>query len=90
MQGALTKALQQTGVDKIKMAGKEELRDIEVYDAETKRLAILSKHMNDQDGLKLLVQQLVHETLNNHLDRQVQLKQIETSQAEPAESANAA
>ena len=90
LQGALTKALQQTGVDKIKMAGKEELRDIEVYDAETKRLAILSKHMNDQDGLKLLVQQLVHETLNNHLDRQVQLKQIETSQAEPAESANAA
>lgn len=67
-QGLLAKALQQTGKDQLSLKGKDELRDIEVYDAETKRMAALAKQLpQDPEGLKQLIHQLVSDSLEAHL-----------------------
>lgn len=64
----LAKTLQQTGKDKLRLAGKEELRDIEVYDAETKRMAALQKMLpTDPEGLRQLIGELVHESMQTSL-----------------------
>ena len=69
LRGLLEKSLAQIAKDKLKLAGREELRDIEAYNAETQRFAALSDSlMLDQGGIKQVVEQLVHEALANHLD----------------------
>lgn len=60
---SLDKAMQELGVKKIKLAGKDELRDIEVYQAETKRMEVLLKHMVEQGQLKGLFQDLVNDAM---------------------------
>lgn len=68
LSGLLAKALQKTGEDRIKLVGKDELRDIEVYDAETKRMAALKDQLPlDKDGLAQLIHQLVGDSLGSHL-----------------------
>ena len=68
LTAALAKALQKSGRDELKLLGKDELRDIEVYDAETKRLAALSKQLpTDKEGLAQLIHQLVSDSLSTHL-----------------------
>ncbi len=65
---------------KLKLTGKEELRDIEGYDAETKRMQALQKLLpTDMDGLKQVVHQLVGDALQTHIkniqdDNQAYLK----------------
>ncbi len=64
----LAKAMQQTGKDKLRLAGKEELRDIEVYDAETKRMAALKDMLpTDPQGLRQIIGELVHEAMQTSL-----------------------
>ncbi len=64
LQEALTKALQQTGKDQLKLAGKEELRDINVYNAETNRIKALEEQLAlDKAGIKSLVEQLIRDAL---------------------------
>lgn len=68
LRAQLVKLLDKNAKDKLKLAGKDELRDIEVYDAETKRIAALSKLMpSDPEGLKQIIDQIVHDSLETHL-----------------------
>lgn len=70
LQGALVKALDGHAKDKLKLAGKGEMRDIDVYKAETDRLKALITSMppgEDGDGTLALVQQLVKDALATSL-----------------------
>lgn len=68
LQGALTKALQRAGADRIKLMGKNQMRDIEVYEAETDRIKALAGMLpTDEGGLATMIDQLVKDTLATHL-----------------------
>lgn len=67
-QEALTKALQKVGEKEIRLLSKEELRDVQVFDAETKRISALKDFLPlDKAGLTKLVQDLVNQSLNTHI-----------------------
>jgi len=69
LQAELVKLMDKNAKDSIKLAGKAELRDIEVYDAETKRMTALAKMLpTDPEGMRALVEQLVHESLSTGLN----------------------
>jgi hypothetical protein len=68
LTAALAKTLQKAGKDELKLLGKDELRDIEVFDAETKRMAALKDQLPlDKEGMAQLVHQLVSDSLATHL-----------------------
>lgn len=68
LQTALVKLFDKNAKDKLKLAGKDELREIESYDSETKRIVALAKMMpSDPEGLKQLIDQLVQDSLGTHL-----------------------
>jgi hypothetical protein len=70
LTNALQKALQQSGKDAIKLQNKAELRDIGVYDAETRRMAALKEALAlDPEGLRAMVQQLVNESSDTSLNQ---------------------
>lgn len=63
LQKALTKALEAHGKDRIKLVGKAEQRDIDVYEAETKRIQALAKVLpQDPQAIAMLIDQLLGET----------------------------
>lgn len=65
---ALQESMQKLGKDKLKLIGKEEARDIQAYDAETKRIAALAKELPmDSAGMEALIHQLVGDALQIHL-----------------------
>jgi hypothetical protein len=69
LSAELVKLMDKNAKDSIKLAGKAELRDIEVYDAETKRMGALAKMLpEDPQGLRALIEQLVHESLSTGLN----------------------
>ena len=69
MGAQLTKQMEIAGKDKIKLAGKEQMRDIDVYKAETDRMkALVDQLPMDQGGLEQLVQQLVDQSLKTSLE----------------------
>jgi len=68
LQDLLKKALDKSAKDSIKIAGKDELRDIEVFDAETKRLSALQKQLPlDQEGLRQFIVQTIGEAAGVNL-----------------------
>jgi type II secretory pathway pseudopilin PulG len=68
LQAALTKAMQQSGKDQLKLIGKDQLRDIDVYEAETDRIKALAPLLPmDQQGLTDLVNQLVSDALETNI-----------------------
>jgi hypothetical protein len=68
LTATLGEALNQAAKDKLRLTGKDELRDIEVYDAHTKRIAAEAKMLpTDAEGMKALIRQLVQESLNDGL-----------------------
>ena len=68
MQGALVKEMDLHARDRIKLSNKEDLREVEVYDAETKRIAALSKLLpTDPEGLQALIAQAVQDSLKTSI-----------------------
>lgn len=68
LQTALAEALQQSGKDRLKLVGKAQMRDIDVYKAETDRMKALADMLpTDPEGLKRLVDQLVQTSLKTSL-----------------------
>lgn len=78
---ALSKALQELGQKKIKLAGKDELRDIEVYEAETKRFEAMMKHSIEQGELKALFGQLTHDMMATQLNHIQAMNEGQSSEA---------
>lgn len=65
---ALATALQENARNSLKLVGKEEMRDIDAYEAETKRMAALQKALpTDPEGLQQLIEQLVSDSLGTPL-----------------------
>lgn len=68
LQQNLAKSLDAHGKDRVKLIGKDQMRDIDAYDAETKRMAVLQKMLpQDAEGLQALIEQLVEESLHTSL-----------------------
>lgn len=69
LTAALQESLVKQGKEQLRLAGKEQKRDIEVYDAETKRMSALQKMLPlDQAGLEKLIRQLVEESSKTTLE----------------------
>ena len=67
-QAALAKALSTLGKEKLKLTGKEQMRDIDTYEAETKRMTALQDMLpQDSEGLQQMIHQLVGDALQVHL-----------------------
>ena len=65
---ALEKSLQRQAKQEIKLVGKDQLRDIDVYEAETKRMSALKAMLPaDASGLKQMVEQLVKDAAETSL-----------------------
>ena len=65
---ALGKALQEGGKEKLKLVGKDQMRDIDVYDSETKRLAALKEVLlADPEMVKQILSQLGNDALGTSL-----------------------
>jgi hypothetical protein len=65
---ALGNALQEQGKSKLKLMGKDQMRDIDVYDSETKRMAALAKVIaSDPEMLKKVLDQLGDDALRTSL-----------------------
>jgi hypothetical protein len=68
LQAALTRAMQQSGKDAIRLAGKDQMRDIDVYEAETDRIKALAPMLPmDPQGLQELIQNLVADALETNI-----------------------
>lgn len=68
LQHALTESLQRQGKDQVKLIGKDQMRDIDAYKAETDRMKALAKALpTDQEGLRAIIEQLVGESLKTSL-----------------------
>src|SRR5215471_13851094 len=68
LQANLAKALEQHGKDAIKLAGKDQMREIDVYEAETDRIKALAPMLPmDQEGLRQIIEQLISDTLETNL-----------------------
>ena len=68
LQAALVKEMDLHARDRIKLSNKEELREVEVYEAETKRIAALSKLLpTDPAGLQALIAQAVQDSLKTSI-----------------------
>ena len=68
LSAALMKALDNNAKDKIKLQGKDQMRDIDAYKAETDRFKALSDAlMIDQGGITQVIEQLVQQSLQTQL-----------------------
>ena len=68
VQGALVKEMDLHARDRIKLNNKDDLREIEVYDAETKRIGTLAKLLpTDPAGLQALIAQAVQDSLRTSI-----------------------
>lgn len=68
LQNALAEALQHNAKSELKLVGKEQMRDIDAYEAETKRLVGLKEELpTDGAGLKTLIEGLVRDAISNSL-----------------------
>lgn len=67
-QGMLQKALDELAAARLQLKGKAEMRDIDAYDAETKRLQAVSKAGIDMGQLRVVVAELMHDIARTPLD----------------------
>ena len=69
LQSELGMVLQKLGKEQVKLAGKDQLRDIEAYKAETDRFKALADQMAtaDPQGLQETIMQLVQDAAKTHL-----------------------
>ena len=88
MQAALVKEMDLHARDRIKLSNKEDLREVEVYDAETKRIAALSKLLpTDPAGLQALIAQAVQDSLKTSIGGIMDEIKVQGTGGEPAEPA---
>lgn len=83
LNDSLAKALEDLSIKKIKLAGKDELRDVQVFEAQTKRLQVVIDGLAKQGTIAQAEAQMLHDSLNAHLDRVVGQNQDGTSADEP-------
>ncbi len=68
LQASLAKSLDAHGKDRVKLVGKDQMRDIDAYEAETGRFAALAKMLPmDEEGVRKVIEALVTESLGTKL-----------------------
>ena len=68
LQVSLAKALEQAAQAQTKLVGKSQMRNIDVYKAETDRISALKDFLpTDAEGLRLLINDVVKEAIENNL-----------------------
>lgn len=68
LQNSLQQSLQRQGRNELKLIGKDQMRDIDIYEAETDRIKALAPMLPmDQAGLQKLIEQLVDDALKTNL-----------------------
>lgn len=67
-QELLSKSMQELAAAQVQLKGKDQMRDIDAYDSETKRFAVVTKNGIDEGQLKVVVAQLMHEIAKTPLD----------------------
>lgn len=81
LSAALAESLQKQGKNELKLVGKDQMRDIDVYEAETKRMAALQKMLPmDSEGLEQIIRQLVEETMMTSLQPIIEANQYGTTE----------
>jgi hypothetical protein len=86
LQAALVKEMDLHARDRLKLENKDELRGVEVYDAETKRIAALAKLLpTDPQGLQALIQQAVADSLRTSLGGVMDEIKLNASGTAPSE-----
>lgn len=88
LSGLLQKALDDLAKAQISLKGKGEMRDIDAFDAETKRLAILAKLGIDEKNFQLLVAELMHDIAKTPLDMITAANAGDAEPAAPARVSN--
>ena len=69
LQGLYTKLLEQGSIDKLKLKGHAEKRDVDIYNAITKRLQVIAPALAVQpDALKSVVQEAIREVSKEGLE----------------------
>ena len=85
--GALKQSMTELGKAQLELKGKEQLRDIEGYDAETKRISAMAKVLPmDPTGLKQMIHQLVGDALQTHI---TQIQEQNSAQTVAGQGASA-
>lgn len=88
---AMKKVLEANAKDKLKLVGKDQLRDIEAYKAETDRMKALADQLPlDPAGLQEIIEQLVHDTMETNLEDTANSAEGEIEQDAPVGSEAAA
>lgn len=82
LQAELAKTLNQLAKEKLKLVGKDQMRDIDVYKAETDRLKVLTPEAQPQD-LEALVHQLVQGALDNSLENIISANAHSIAESDP-------
>lgn len=68
LTNSLRQALQRLGKEQLKVAGKDQMRDIDAYKAETERMQALQALLGqDPEGLQSIIEDLVKEAAHTHL-----------------------
>lgn len=69
LTNALREALQRLGREQLKIVGKDQMRDIDAYKAETDRFKALQEILGqfDPEGMRTVIDQLVQEATHTHL-----------------------
>jgi hypothetical protein len=89
LQSTLAQAMQKVGKAELKLVGKDEMRDIDSYEAETNRIKALAPFLQqDPQGIQQLVQQLVEQAMETSLSPVLQAN-IEGLQAQMGAEAEA-
>lgn len=92
LTNSLRQALQRLGKEQLKVAGKDQMRDIDAFDAETRRFAALKDLLaQDPQGMQQVIEDLVREAAHTHLvpileaNRQTIMDQAEDAAGEGEE-----
>lgn len=80
LQQSLTQSLQSQAKNELKLVGKDQMRDIDVYKAQTDRLKALGDQLPlDPDGLMQIIHELVEEAMQSRLSPIIEANSKEMS-----------
>jgi hypothetical protein len=89
LRAALTKSLERQGKETLKLVGKSQMRDIDVYKAQTDRMkALVDTLPLDQKGLVAVIHELVQEALQTRLADIVTANKDEVEEQSGSDSAS--
>jgi len=81
---ALKKALEANAKEKLRLVGKDQLRDIEAYKAETDRMKALADQLPlDPEGLRKIIEQLVQDSLETNVEETARGAEAEEQKDNP-------